>query len=162
MTSSPTLLPPGSALLGHPDEEQGQLSMLLITWLPEAMFPLPHPHGSMDPDVTMSSGDSTGHSDPYVPWWQPSPHTSTWSQAAAQTTDFWIAFGGTNIGMDPCCGGVTDPDIALDALRTEHRPGSRWLCSLLIATRSSPPSHLQSFLSPPYMSGPSSLSYLPT
>lgn len=161
MASSPTLLPPGSALLGHPDEEQGQLSILLITWLPEAISP-PPPHGSMDPDVTMSSGDSTGHSDPYVPWWQHSPQTSTWSKAAAQTTDFWIDFDGTNIGMAPCYGRVTDPDIALDALRTEHHPDSRWLCRLLIATHSSPPSPLQSLLSPPYTSGPSSLSYLPT
>ncbi|MEJ1286482.1 hypothetical protein NN561_017490 [Cricetulus griseus] len=49
---------------------------------------------SMDLDITMVSGSSTVHSHQHGPWWQNSPQTSTWLQAAVQTMDICMAFRG--------------------------------------------------------------------
>lgn len=92
--------------------------------------------GSLGQDVTMASGGS--HSDQCCP---PShalqPWTSTWSQAAAQTTDIQTATKATDISTD--CGyrrGV-DTDMAAAWLDLS-------MASLLISACSSPPSILSS------------------
>jgi hypothetical protein len=43
-----------------------------------------------------------------------SPETSTWPEAAAQTRDFHMAFGGnmSHINIDPCCFRAVDPGMA--------------------------------------------------
>lgn len=55
-----------------------------------------------------------GHGHPYVPWWQPSPQTSTWTPVAAYNLDSRMIFGG-NTGHkhqhDPLCRRTLDPDM---------------------------------------------------
>lgn len=68
------------------------------------------------PDISMTSNNSTGHSDQYDhPWKQHDPCISAWLQWLAQTMDIQMSFDGimgnnTNLS----CSRGMDPDTILD------------------------------------------------
>lgn len=61
-----------------------------------------HEHG---PQMKLDNGLQS-------PWRQSEPHTSTWIQVAAQTTDVCMTFS-SNINTEPSFSRTTDPDITM-------------------------------------------------